>query len=221
MTEPQPIGIGTLNDWVYRGADQANLRSAESPETLSDPSLAETRRAQQASLAGGLDALVSNGAQQLLSLSPTTAGFVAGAASPILMALELGAKQLEAAEQGEALRRARVRDSMYLALVNLVSHALPQAFVERTAHELRESQQGAEFILARLVSSPEFETNRAALEQHARQGVEAARARGIVDTESLAVARRDPAFDTRFRSNEAFRLGVRAELVAPRSAGGR
>lgn len=222
MTQCTPtIGAAELNEWVYRAADDAHLRSIDSPERMSDPSVAETRRAQEVSLGDNAAELVSNGVQQLMSLVPNRWGFLMGAQPAVWFAEKLAERQFEATEQGLALKHAYVRDAMHLAVLNLASGALPRGFVERCAYELRVSRRSAEVILTRLVTSPRYQVNRAAEERQAQRGMEAVRARGIVDEASLAVARRDPSFDIQFRNNPAFRLGVRAELYAAQNPGSR
>jgi hypothetical protein len=185
---------------------------------MRDASVAEVRGRQAVPLGEQVRGLISNGTQQLVSLSSTSVGFVVGAAAPALTALELISRQVEANQEGDELRHAYARDAMHLAVLHLASSALPSGFVERAAHELRASRRGAERILTSVTVSSEYETYRAALEQHAREGIAAARVRGIVDSVSLSMARQDASFDTRFRNDPAFRFGVRAERVRTRVA---
>lgn len=199
-------------DLIHRAADRTGVRTEKIDAHLDDPSLVETRKAQQQRVQSNPQSLVKDGVLELVANTGTALGFAAGAAAPFTMLGELSRRIVEAHDQGAALANARARDAMQLAVLNLASGALPEGFVQLNAHLLRESAQGASRILTHLHGTNQYAELKATSEAFVKRGLELATKYGVVDRASLARARQAPAFEADYRNNPALRLGVEAAI---------
>jgi hypothetical protein len=199
-----------FNHILYEAAEDAGVRSAKIKPEMGDPSRREVEQAQKQDIGANAIDLGFGGALEVGTYIVGGLGVAAGAAGIIVTAYDLAKGYFEAHEQGEDLANARARDAMHLSVLSVGSSELPEGFVQRRAYALRESAYGANHILTKLHTSGDYEAYKAATNAFIQQGKDAAHARGIHDAESLARARKDPAFEANYRHNPAFRLGVDA-----------
>lgn len=213
MTEVRPIqNTSRYVELIHDAADRTGVRSPKVAARVQDASLVETKEAQKEGVGDGARSHVESGVRELVSNSGSALGFIVGAVGPFLTLGELSQRLIEAHDQGDALAKARARDAMHLAILNLGSRALPEGFVQQNAHLLRESYQGASRILTHLIGSGQYADLKASTETFVKRGLVLAAKYGVVDAASLARARQTPAFEADYRNNPAVRLGVDAAI---------